>query len=75
MITFRVCLPWGGHQWRTRTGEKTLLSVEFQKPVRDLVTQVTGIAPTWLVGVASMHGGNYRTTTLEYLRVNEAACK
>ena len=61
-------------------------SLEYNKPVHDLASDVTGVASTWDIGFTGTHGGgsNYILSTIselmdrflvEYLRVNEAACK
>ena len=61
-------------------------SLEYNKPVHDLASDVTGVASTWDISLTGTHGGgsNYILSTIselmdrflvEYLRVNEAACK
>ena len=61
-------------------------SLKYNKQVYDLASDVTGAANTWNTSFTGTHGGgsNYILSTIselmdsflvEYLRVNEAACK
>ena len=61
-------------------------SLEYNKQVHDLASDVTSVASMWDISFTGTHGGssNYILSTIselmdrflvEYLRVNEAACK
>ena len=68
------------------SGMAVAINLDYQKPVHDPASGVTRVATTWDTGGGGTHGGGAASILssisgymdeflVEYLRVNEAACK